>query len=533
MIWSAVLAGRARLLAAGFTRRGARGGAAPGRPLIAAALALALATFVTLGLMLAFITLREDGGDARDLALGLGLLLDATFVALVAFDLNEAVSALLLDSDLELLRRAPIRRRALLALKLLDAVPRTSALLVLVAAPALFAYAQVAPVGAAWLLLGIPALLALWATAFGIGIAAAVTLLRVVPARVARETLGLLSTLALLVLWLANAFVIPRLALGTEAPVAALRTLATRSPLPALISPGGWLARVFAAAAEHRVGDALAAFLVLAGIATVALGAGAAIAGAQLEAVEERVAATSTRRAIAQPLAQRFPGDGVFRALVRRDLRLIGRDWPVIGDLLVTSFLWTLLPLLGLPIWQLGPAFLARAMMIGLTVALGFELGTRTLPLERRALAWTRLAPVSPWRWLIGRCAAVALCALAIVLVATTAIAGALRLDVRTAVGVLGATLPALALALATGIATGAFHADPEWKHPRAMLTLGGRVIATALLLAQAIGWLVLAAAREAGAVFDFAPLATALALVGAVLALGLAAVHLGRHEWT
>ena len=74
-----------------------------------------------------FATLHATFSHAGDLGLGeagaqalLGALLAGALAGVLVFDLQYAVAAVLIDSDLELLRRAPLSARQLLGLKVID-----------------------------------------------------------------------------------------------------------------------------------------------------------------------------------------------------------------------------------------------------------------------------------------------------------------------------------------------------------------------------------------------------------------------------
>lgn len=523
MIWSGVLKSRVRLARNQFVPRPGRG-APPGRPLLAATLALVLATFVAFALGGLFLQLQSDGADARDASVGLALALTASLVGLLAFDLHEVVSTLVLDSDLELLRRAPVPAWASFSLKLLDAFPRTSALLVILAVPALVGYAVIFPVPA-WCWVLVPfALIALWAIALGIGVTVALLLLRLVPATTAREVLGLLSTFAVFVLWIGNSFVLPRLALDSPSPLAMLHAIEAKAPWGYRLSPGTWIAEMMGAASA---GDATHAFRALGNAlatAAVTLALAGAVASRHLEPVQARVSGARGRAVRRPGRAMRFARrPRLMGALLSRDLRLFLRDWTVLGDIVVASALWTLLPLVGAPLYSLERALLARAMLLSLTVALGYEVGTRAIPFERRGLVWVRLAPVSAWRWVMGRAVSTLAVALPVVAIAATGVIVALGLTAKEIATTLAIVLPALAIALAIGLWTGAAHANFEWTHPRAMLTLTGRTLATVLLLAQAVGWFAWAmfsSPVSAGYPATLLPLALAAVLVPALLAL-------------
>src|SRR5207237_295420 len=104
-------------------------------------------------------------------AAALALFFAASVAALWIADLHHVVTSLLLDSDLELLLRAPLSRLQLLLLKLVDSVPRTVPAVLVVALPVGIAFGRAygAPLWG-WLLLPLQ-LAALWATPIGLGVA--------------------------------------------------------------------------------------------------------------------------------------------------------------------------------------------------------------------------------------------------------------------------------------------------------------------------------------------------------------------------
>src|SRR6185312_13758694 len=136
-------------------------------------------------------------------------------------------------------------------------------------------YAAIYPT-AAWVWILAPlALLALWAVALGAGVTVAMLMLRMVPARSAREALGLLSTATVFALWIANAFVLPRAALHGD-PAAMLAAIRAHEAAHGGATPGAWVASMMAAASAHRVGPALLAL----GAALAAAGGALLVAGA-------------------------------------------------------------------------------------------------------------------------------------------------------------------------------------------------------------------------------------------------------------
>lgn len=481
MIWGGVLTSRRRLL---------RNQLRPGRGRWATIIGLGLfAWFFTLvltSLGVTFASLDPLGFGPAQGAAVLAAVILAALVAALVFDLQHAVSATLLDSDLELLHRAPITPRELLTIKLLDSIPRTGAMILAVALPACLAFSIVmrAPWWG-WVLL--PVLLAgLWAAPLGAGLATALLILRAVPASRVREVLAVLSTLIMLALWLLNSFAMPRLL--TDDTELAPRLIESVTPARwfVSISPPHWAANALLAAHETRLIEALLWTLRLTLLAVASLGLAAFAGKSLLDDVLARVASGDTPKrrhpAAAVPM-------GSLRALLVKDARIFTRDWAVLGDVLTAALLWTLLPLLAGPVQPLPDAQLARFMLVALAIGLGYEVGARTIPYEGPALAWTRLAPLAAWRWNGAKWLGGALIALPLMAVAAIVAKLALSIDFLDWMEAIAAGVGALAFSLALGLWTGWTFGDPHWTQPRAMLTFSGRLIASGLLLLQAVAW--------------------------------------------
>jgi hypothetical protein len=440
-----------------------------------------------------FTQLDSLGLERPQAGAALALFFTAAVAALWIADLHHVVTSLLLDSDLELLLRAPLSRVQLFFLKLGDSLPRTAPAVLAVALPVAVAFGITyrLPIWA-WGLLPLQ-LAALWATPIGLGVAGGLLLVRVIPGQRAREALAFFSTLSLVALWLANSFVMPRLA-GAVGPDR-LRVVLSPPGWMTALSPPHWAARALEAAARGEIGGAIrhTAALLAAAVASLGLAAGAAHVW-----LEEGLARTTgVSRARPGKAGGRLPATA-GRAMILKDARLLLRDWPVLADVVTAALLWTLLPLLLMPI-RVGPAlFTARAMLVALAVALGYEVGSRAVPFERGGLAWSRLAPVAARRWNAIKLAGAAVVSLPLLLAAAAAIRIALPLGWGAWLSVLSAGLSALAVALAIGLWTGWTFADHAWTNPRAMLTLGGRLLATTLMLLQGAIWLAALAIADA-----------------------------------
>jgi ABC-2 type transport system permease protein len=482
-----VVRARARLVVrAWLAGRGRRRGP------FGALVTFALGAVAYSAMALVFTRLAGDGLDAPGGAGLLALVEGATLLGLLALDLQDAVATLIADPDLALVRRAPVPGTALFAIKLADALPRTTLLILVLALPGALAYATAWPVEP-WVWALAPVLLAaLWAIPLGAGAAVALALLAALPARRVREGLGLIATVTVSGVWIANTLLLPRLGDPAGALATGLGALARPGPALAALSPAHAFASAFEAASRGAAGEALRAGAWLGLAAGVALAAAALVAGALLDRVQSRLAAgdAGPRAASRSRRARPAPIRGVTRAVVVRDLRLFVRDWTVLGDVVTTAALWTLLPFVSAPLFEQTPALLTRATLLTLAVGLGYEIAARMMPFERRAAAWMRLAPVRTSSWLAGKAAAAALIALPLLLVAAGGMAAAMPLGPEEWSRVACLAVPALALALVTGLWAGTVFGDPDWTNPLAMLDFGGRMVGIALLLGQAGVWI-------------------------------------------
>jgi hypothetical protein len=483
VIASGVVRGRLALVRAGLWARS--GPAAPGaRRLrvrsgaVSLVVSILLAAALALAMKIAFQGIRDSGLGEDAARTLLAWLFTATLTGALVFDLHQALAVLVAAPDLDLLRAAPLTSRALATLRMLDALPHSLPLVLTLALPAAlgFAGAYGAPAAGPW---GLAlALAALWLPSLGVGLAFALPLARLLPPARARDLLGLLATFALIAAWLVNALLVPRIGLEALAPGAARDALA---------SPPAWLPSVWAAGAlaTRPVGTALLARLALASLAGLALAWWSTLRhlDAALDRTQDaprRVPARSGRR-----VARSWPA-----AFLARDASLFGRQWTVAADVITASLLWMLLPLLSLSLFPAGDVALARAMLTLLAVGIGYEVGARALALERGGLAWAHLSPLGCSRWVLGRLAGVGLLAVAILLPAGAAVALGFRLPPAVLPDLAERTLCAAAISISLGLLTGAAFADTGWNHPRAMLSLPGRLAGTLLLLLQIGAWL-------------------------------------------
>jgi hypothetical protein len=485
---SRVLLSRMRLARHALLSKG-RGRTRAKSPLVVVALLLAMTAIAISGFLALFRALIGAGAPPSELTAALGLVLDAAAMSLIVLGLDATVATLLLDPDLELLRRAPVRPTSLLALKLLDALPRTGTPLLVLAMPAIVAFGVVGDGGVGMVPVLVLALAALWLASIGFGVALALPLLRVVPARAAREALGLVATLVLTAVWLANALWLPRLADEGGAPLEGIRgALRIASRYPAL-TPGR-----AAAAAVHawESGNAARAWTDLGALAVGATFL-AALAGARfLPTVLETMATPAPRAEVPRPRLPRRPDAprGWLGAVLARDARLFFRDWTVLADIVMAAVLWALLPFLSRAVFATGGAALVTTMLASLAIGLGYEVAARSVPFERRAATWMQLSPVPPGRWVLAKLAGSVTVAGPIFLVGWLVLSLSLRLAPSVASESLAVGLGALILSLGLGLWAGTRFGDPRWINPRAMLTLGGRLAAAGLMILQISFWI-------------------------------------------
>jgi ABC-2 type transport system permease protein len=499
----ALLLSRWRLAKRALLRRPGPGQTWLRHPAVTVAIGLWMGAFVYGGMHSVFTILRTAGASPAELAGALALALSASLVALLVFDVDDAVRTLVQDADLELLRRAPVPPATLLALKSLDAAPRTLTPLLVLAVPALLAYSTDVPVDAWFAPVAVVSMLALWALPLALGATLGLLLLRVVPAARARESLALLSTLTLTTLWIAGAVWLPRGLEAGSGAIGGLREALARglsSPAPSAAA-----ARALAAAVTGSRADIVRELTGLLALVAVAIGVAILVARANLAPVLERVAAGSVatprarRSAEAAPAGtRRWRGGGPIAAILRRDGRLLRRNWTLLGDLLVASTLWVLLPLAGMAKWDISWELLARVMLLTVSVGLGYEIAARSIPFERHLGYWSRVSPLPAGRWLAAKVIGAGLLAIPVVVLAGTVLGAVRPLPAgvlwRAACVVTGA----LTLSISSGVWAGLVFGDPEWINPRAMLRLSGRLATSGLLLLQIALWLGVIAAEQA-----------------------------------
>jgi hypothetical protein len=244
------------------------------------------------------------------------------------------------------------------------------------------------------------------------------------------------------------------------------------------------------------------------------------------------VAAALPARAIADPLAALHLGFVLFR----RDRRLIVRDANLLWDMVLLVFMSSVLPILAAPVLVGHMGRLVLFALVFFSAELGFDLASRALPLERRALPWILEAPVTPAAHVLARLASAWLLGWPVVVL--VALIASWASAAGAALGVFHVLLASFVFTVLVpiGFAAGVFFGQPEWRHPRQMLNLGGRLVLAGILVALSVTIAIFYAEGAAGPAAEqatpwVAPLA-AIALGIDLIVVWAAASRLRRFQW-
>jgi ABC-2 type transport system permease protein len=146
-----------------------------------------------------------------------GLMLTIVLAGTVVIGVNQAIRALYLTNDMELLFSAPLRTEAIMTAKLLSRLPSTIIITLILTVPGLIAFGISTELGPAFIAAGATALLL--APLFGLSAGAllAMLIVRVLPAERVSEYLGAASII--IGVLIAIVFQLPRLIRGSEGPI--------------------------------------------------------------------------------------------------------------------------------------------------------------------------------------------------------------------------------------------------------------------------------------------------------------------------
>jgi ABC-2 type transport system permease protein len=419
----------------------------------------------------------------------------ALFVALalmVLTSFSTVLTSLYLSGDTDMLLVAPVPMRAVFVVKFFGGLVVPYIMLFGLLGPALLGYGQGLGYGAAFFATAVAVLLLLPLLPAGLGALLVMAVVRVVPARRAREIVSVIGGLFGASWYILNQFapeVAPRLA--TVQTLESLRRL----DLPLL--PSAWAGRALVAAGKGEW-LTLLAYGGLFAVASLAIFAGCLVLAERLYYAgwsNMAVQGGRIRRRKTENEGQWFARDPSFvirlsslvlpeqsAAILYKDLRVFPRDLRNLQQLLfplALAGIWTFQLLRGgAPGSGRGAEFgrfvdLAGSAGISFFVCLTLSgaLGGPSISREGRGFWLLRVAPISAWRLLLGK---LALAYLPFPIVGTLFVTGLSLLRGSTP----GEFLRALALVLVVGLGTssislglGAAFPKLDWENPRQQTT--------------------------------------------------------------
>ncbi len=313
--------------------------------------------------------------------------------ALVLTSFSTLLASLYLSGDIDMLVVAPVPMRAVFVVKFFGSLIVPYALLLLLVAPALLGYGSGMGFGPAYYIAAIVALLLLPLLPFAIGSLLVMAVVRVIPARRAREIVSLLGGLFGIVAW-----VVSQSTRQISERISEAQTISLLNGLSNPLLPSSWAGQAINAAGEGRwatlagFGGLFAALSVGAFVGALLLGEkvyydGWAKMSAQGGRARRRAAdaAPGPSDRLLAALSRWLPRD--VAAIVYKDLRVFPRELRNLQQLifpLAIAGLWTFNLLtrgaeqsdaaqsaLGTPLALLAPAGIAAYICIAFSTALG------------------------------------------------------------------------------------------------------------------------------------------------------------------
>ncbi len=343
----------------------------------------------------------------------LGLLVFSSFSSLL--------SSLYLSGDIDMLLVAPVPMRAVFIVKFFGGLLTQYLIMVALLAPVLVGYGQAMGYGALYQLCAALALLLMPLLPAGIGALLVMAVVRVVPARRAREIVSVLGGLVGI-----SFYIITQLG-GRIAPaVARPDNLAALLAADLPLLPSAWAGRALVAAGEGRPLDLLfygglflvASAVVFAGCLIIAerlYYAGWSNMATQGGRVRRKSPDERRPSAAPNPLARLLPQQSM--AILVKDLRLFFRDLRNLQALifpLALAGIWSFQLFSGPPTPEVDelPAWFGQLQELGgagvaffICLSLSSVLAGTGVSREGKAYWLLKLAPVSPWRLLLGKLA--------------------------------------------------------------------------------------------------------------------------------
>jgi hypothetical protein len=551
MTTSSLLGWRLRLALASLRGKGGR------RRAVQLLVTSWVAAMFMLGSSLGFREMARDSSLAPLASVAVFGVLHAAFLLSLFRDTGAAIGHLFLAPDVPLLLSMPIRVRPLLLLRALEAVADAFSFPATLLVPILWGYGIA--VAAPWTYYAaVPAVMVcLLCITVGLGFLVSLAIAPVVPVGRVRSWIRGVSAAIYLFIWMGLAWWNVTGARHPESLPAGLGpdTASWAAHGPIAWTPSAWAARLLLQLAGRQ--SILVPLLVLSGtiLIVASLLAWAAprypvswqkaqeLARKLIERRSRRRSAPATMPAGehsspgAVPSGDLGSGLSLGVAFFHRDRRLIARDTGLLWDIGLLVFMSSVLPLLAAPALARHVSWIVLPALLFFATELGFDLASRALPLERRALPWVLRAPISPGALCVARMAGTWMLGAPLVaglaVLATLAVGGG---GGRAALA-LGGGLVVFTALVPIGFAAGAFFGQPDWRHPRQMLNLGGRMVLAGLLVILCVG--IAFAYAERGSRVDGGRLllvwgipAAAGILVLDGVALWAAALRLRRFQW-
>jgi hypothetical protein len=483
-----------------------------------------------------------------------GVLHAALLLSLVR-DMGAAIGHLFQAPDVPLLLAAPVKPRALVFLRASEALADAGSFPAPLLAPILWGYGIA--MGATWIYYAaVPLVMtALLSISVLLGFLVSLFLAPVVPVGRARSWIRAVSAVLYLAIWIGitwwNVSGAHRLAQMAGGLGRAAQSWSAGG-LAAWI-PSAWAARLLLnLAAGDSIAAPLATLLATVGALAIVL---AALAPRYPESWQK--AQELARRATNVPRRTRAPKPGATPSgaiawrgtraratadpeaaialgfvLVRRDRRLIARDTALLWDIALIVFMSSVLPILAAPVLAGSMSRFVVFALAFFSAELGFDLASRALPLERRALTWILRAPLTPAAHVVARLVSAWILGMPFVLgvsvlasFASGLGAHGAALEVVLASSIFTALIP-------IGLWAGVFFGQAEWRHPRQMLNLGGRLVLAGILVVLSVAIALAFGSRGASALAPLVLPVGAFVLLTDLFAVWLSTARLRRFEW-
>ncbi len=423
-------------------------------------------------------------GMMRGVMLGLFLMLLFSGMTLV-------LHIFFLSKDLPLLLSTPIPLRTVFRFKFFEATLGNSALFFGMALPVLIAGGVVTH-ASLWFYLFLPlASMVFLAIPTGISALLAFGLVSIMPARRAKSLAAVLLSIVSIAIWAGFQLIRPERItphLGENSSDAFTHYLTLSSRI-SLWFPSDWFTNSVFAVAQNRFTSALFYFGLLA--------AGAALLNGLTRALMQRALArdvfsgvdTRARRKINNGARnQSYGNTSIYWAFVQRDFKLMIRDSQQLTQLLLFTLMMVLIPLFNRQtsdeVTGTFAQYLPFLFLFVFSILIGGSMAARFIPMERKAFGLCKLAPIRLRTVWLAKVSVSFLLTLGSGLAAVTinAIIHATPLQViaRIILFLIVADVGTTAL----GGLFGSVFPNFLWDHPKRMLSSGGNLTMTLVILA-------------------------------------------------